>query len=87
MVVGNDQKVELDGITYEGSLFIAGNNNTVAGAGAGTSIAGDLIITGNRNKVSDLQVLGKIVLLGNENEVDVDADEDVEDEGDGNTGA
>ncbi|MHC1763129.1 MAG: SdrD B-like domain-containing protein [Verrucomicrobiia bacterium] len=87
MVVGNDQQVELDGITYEGSLFIAGNNNTVVGEGAGTRIAGDLIITGNRNKVSDLQVLGKVVLLGNENEVDVDADEAVEDEGDGNTGA
>lgn len=87
MVVGNDQKVELDGMTYEGSLFIAGNNNTVVGQGAGTSIAGDLIITGNHNNVSNLRVLGKIVLLGNENEVDVDADEEIEDEGDGNTGA
>lgn len=52
-----------------------GNHNIIRGVGPEkTVITGDLLITGNSNRVSDLTVLGEVIVRGNENSLrDVDS--------------
>lgn len=68
---------------YRGTFTVAGTNVTVEGSGRDqTIIDGDLVIQRAFNKVRGLTVLGKVVILGNQNQVsDVDYRGGIEDKG------
>ncbi len=68
---------------YRGDFTVAGSNLTVEGAGREqTIIDGNLVVTSAFNTVSNLTVLGKIVIQGSQNQVrDVDYRAGVDDRG------
>ena len=75
--VQSNQSVELEPIVYNGDLIVAGSKNTVTGqlldADRYTVIAGNLEVRGANNHISNLTVLGDVILRGNKNELtDVD---------------
>ena len=84
--VGDDEEVELLPIVYDGDLVIKGDNNEISGSAPGeTVIAGNLIIKGSDNVISDLTVLGDVIFQGDDNSLDdVDHEGDVSDSGTGN---
>jgi hypothetical protein len=68
---------------YKGTFTVAGMDVTVEGSGRDqTIIDGDLVIQSAFNKVRGLTVLGKVVILGNQNQVsDVDYRGGIQDKG------
>jgi hypothetical protein len=68
---------------YKGTFTVAGTDVTVEGSGRDqTIIDGDLVIQSAFNKVRGLTVLGKVVILGNQNQVsDVDYRGGIQDKG------
>jgi hypothetical protein len=83
--VGSGETVELLPLLYEGDLSVNGHANVISGkvvnGQLGTVIAGDLILKGNGNQVSNLKVLGQVVFKGHDNELDnVEYEEETETE-------
>jgi formylmethanofuran dehydrogenase subunit C len=68
--VDNNASIRLQQGTYTGRLVIDANNATISGAGIGrTVIRGDVVITGNSNKVRGLTILGVVSISGNTNDL------------------
>jgi hypothetical protein len=64
--VGNNETVTLQAGTYSGGVRITGNNSTLQGAGVGaTTIAGDLIVAGNKVTVRNLTIRGSVRIDAN----------------------
>ncbi len=70
IAIGNNETVELEAVTYQGTLVIDSNNAWIYGAGAGrTVIDGDVTIEGNRNELRGVTVTGTIRIRGNINSI------------------
>jgi hypothetical protein len=87
--LGSGEETTLLPVVYNGDLVVRGGNNTVTGQIVDekiyTIIAGNLDIRGSGNKVSNLTVLGKVILRGNNNVLEsVDYQGGVETTGNGN---
>ena len=69
--LGSQEDVALLPVVYNGDLVVRGNANKVTGttvdASVFTVVAGNVDIRGNGNTVSNLTVLGKVILKGNNN--------------------
>jgi formylmethanofuran dehydrogenase subunit C len=68
--VDNNANIRLQPGTYTGRLVIDANNATISGAGIDrTILRGDVVITGNSNKVRGLTILGVVSISGNTNDL------------------
>ncbi|TVR53351.1 MAG: hypothetical protein EA426_17965 [Spirochaetaceae bacterium] len=68
--IGHNTTHRLEAGTYTGRFVIDSNNSSISGAGTDrTTIRGDVIVSGNSNRLSGLAIRGEVTITGNNNDL------------------